>query len=595
MGQYRCTVLKPLVKPRVKHLQYSVFDIEGRDWSQFLVAGHYNGDEYHHFFSMDELIDHCFTDYQATGIGTVWAHFGGIYDFMFLIHEVLENKKYKISEMLPRGSGFLLIKVVQVKTGVEIVFRDSSAVLPFGLAKLTESFGVEHKKQKFDVSNIEGVTPELLDYLKDDCRGLYEVLEAYQNWDLIKKVGVQSTMASQAMKVFRLYLHRDLYALSDRQDRNIRAGYFGGRTEIFKPFYKGTENLYCYDVNSLYPTVMRDNEFPNKLEREVDYYTEDDMGFFDCTVEVPKMYIPPLPYVMPKVNKLVFPTGTFRGMWSNLELSYAQSLGVKIKRVHKGYLFSNGGYIFRDYIDDLYRRRLEAIEKGDGVGNIICKLLMNSCYGRFGLNKDREEIVFDDMSSGLKFKTEIKLKDGSSVYLMSKPKRLDSSFANVAISSWVTAASRVHMHKKFGEAGFENIYYTDTDSLFTTTEMETGSGLGELKEEYRAKRAIFLLPKTYFVEGFDFKKVAMKGFSNRKIQHFSFEDFEAALEGDLRAMKVTHDEKLATFMTAIRRFDTALAKLPKSEKAIRSKYDKREIFKSGQTFDSKALHVDLAI
>jgi len=39
-----------------------------------------------------------------------------------------------------------------------------------------------------------------------------------------------------------------------KEDAFIRRGYFGGHTDVYKP--KG-ENLYYYDVNSLYPYVMK--------------------------------------------------------------------------------------------------------------------------------------------------------------------------------------------------------------------------------------------------------------------------------------------------------------------------------------------------
>lgn len=592
---YRVSHLKPLKRPKVTKKPFATADIEAHDWSQFRVIGYYDGKEFRHFLSLHHFFLHSFKKLKDKNIEEVWVHFGGIYDFMFLIDEAIKSSRFKISEMMPRGSSFLLIKVLDTKTNREIVFRDSSAILPFGLAKITESFGVEHKKQKFDVSSIDEVTEELIDYLKDDCRGLYESIKAYEEWDLIKEVGVQATMASQALKVFRLYLDTEIKNLTDKEDAFIRPSYFGGRTEIFKPFYNNSKKpLYCYDVNSLYPTVMAEEEFPIAPTYYTDIYKENELGFYDCTVEVPKMYIPPLPFVHPKEVKLLFPTGVFRGMWTTLELNYARSLGVKILKVHNGVVCKSGGKIFEGYITSLYQKRLLAISHNDGVGNILCKLLMNSCYGRFGLNKDRHEIYFDDGGSGGTPWRELQLENNKSIYLMKEDKRLDDTFTNVGIASWVTSASRVKMHKLFMKAGPESVYYTDTDSIFTTTEMDCGEGLGELKKEYESNRAIFLLPKTYLAEGVDYKKIAMKGFSNRKIQHFTFEDFEMALEGDLKMLKVIHDEKLATFSTSVKRFNKVLTKLPKSPKGIKSTYDKRDIFKGKNGYDSRPLNVNIA-
>lgn len=41
------------------------------------------------------------------------------------------------------------------------------------------------------------------------------------------------------------------------EDTFLRHGYYGGHTDAYKPY---GQNLYNYDINSLYPFVMK--EFP---------------------------------------------------------------------------------------------------------------------------------------------------------------------------------------------------------------------------------------------------------------------------------------------------------------------------------------------
>jgi hypothetical protein len=400
-------------------------------------------------------------------------------------------------------------------------------------------------------------------------------------------------MASQAMRVLRLFLLKPMDGLRDSTDKFIRRAYFGGRTEIFKPFYSGKKKLKCYDVNSLYPFVML-QDMPGNYKSWSMVYDPKAMGFFEATVRVPHdMKIPPLPCManMGRSEKLIFPTGEFSGVFSTVELEYARSLGVEVLKTGLGVIFHNYGGLFRDFITKLYEMRMEAKKKGDGVTEILCKLLMNSCYGRFGLNKEKEELLFDDFSEGLIPHCEIKV-NGKIYPIMKRKKTLDKTFTNVAVAAWVTSLARIHMHKIYMQCQDE-LYYTDTDSIFTTKEFPSGSGLGELKLEYESNRAVFLLPKTYFAENTDdpFKKIAMKGFSNRKIKHFTFKDFFTALEGDLRHMRVVHDAKLATMKTAMKRYNTILTKMPKQEKALRSLYDKRTVYKVGKTYDSKPLQI----
>ena len=50
---------------------------------------------------------------------------------------------------------------------------------------------------------------------------------------------------------------RPIYIPNKNEDSFIRRAYYGGHTDTYKPY---GEDLYYYDVNSLYPFVMK--EFP---------------------------------------------------------------------------------------------------------------------------------------------------------------------------------------------------------------------------------------------------------------------------------------------------------------------------------------------
>jgi hypothetical protein len=67
------------------------------------------------------------------------------------------------------------------------------------------------------------------------------------------------------------------------------------------------------------------------------------------------------------------------------------------------------------------------------------------------------------------------------------------------ISAWVTALGRVRLGTKLLELGRE-VFYGDTDSVFTTVETACGTSLGEWKDEYAKDPivyAYFLAPKVY--------------------------------------------------------------------------------------------------
>lgn len=512
---------------------------------------------------------------------------------MFLIEAVLKSEKYELGVIIPRGSRILFFEVIYRKNPKENtkdklipekrIFRDSSALLPFSLARITTNFDVKHKKLDIDYKAIRTVTPKLLKYLEHDCRGLHEALEACFNWDLIKKAGAAFTTAGQALRILRTFIEVDFYGLSPKVDAFVRQGYFGGRTEIFKPVYKGKKPLHCYDVNSLYPTIMHDVEMPGNFEASTFDYFPDRHGFYEATVHVPDhLEIPPLGAKIK--DKLLFPVGTFSGVWSTLELEYAKSVGVKVLETRRGLLFENKGKFFRPFVETLWKIRENS--KKDSVDNTLAKLLLNSCYGRLGLRSDRKQIVVDEGQLGFKELRIIQFK-GKSLRIGTVPVDC-KSFSNVAIAAWVTSAARIHMHKLFSQCNFE-VYYTDTDSLFTTKKIKTGTGLGDLKLEYSCKSAVFLLPKTYLTEGQE-KKVVMKGFDKRKIQHFTIDDFKNALEGDLKHMKIIQEPKFATFKTALRM--GKLVTLTKGgTRQIKSLYSKRIIIKKGNNWTTKPIKI----
>lgn len=554
---------------------FAVVDLESAaGWVHFILGGIYDGETVHNFTSIGALLDCLFDQYDGWD---VFAHFGGVYDFLFFLsHAYFVDRSIEISPIVPRGSSILTFKLT--KNGKTIVFHDSSALFPFGLEQLTKSFGVTHTKGSIDYDKITHVTPELVKYLESDLKGLWESIDAFFNWPLVKAAGGSYTRASQALRIHRTMLKEDIWYLDQGMDEIIRQAYLGGRTEIFRPYYAGEKPLHHWDCNSLYPAVMRANVFPNAFDCVTKQFYPKRLGFYECEVMVPHdMYLPPLGVVgvVGGVEKFIFPRGRFKGMFSVAEINYARSLGVKITTA-KGYIFSNGGYLFLDYVDALY-----AIKERSREGTVdytIAKDLMTNLYGRYGLHDQKENLVIDDGSPGIMPGREVMI-NGRKIPFGTIAVELNT-FSNVAIAAYVTSYARIYMHRLMLTCGDE-LYYTDTDSIFTTKEFPVSTKLGGMKLVYDCAAAAFLLPKAYAVRqvnGFQFCK--MKGFDKKKIQHFTVDDFYQCLDGELRSIKVEVEPKFATFKTAMRSgFLVGMTK--KTTRELRAKYNKREIFREG--------------
>lgn len=554
--KYKPNALYPITKPQ-DQLKYGVYDIETNDWINHIVSGYYDEETgFKHFKTVKEFIEFSLT----TKVDVIFAHFGGKYDFLFLIDELV--KSYKDAELLiiPRAS---LILNMDITIGdKKLSFWDSSAILPFKLDTITKTFNTEVKKKKINYETITEITKELLEYLEADCVGLHQAIKKLWSWDFIKNSGASLTVASQAVKIFRSMLDVPLFALDKKLDVEIRTSYFGGRTEIFKPFYNNDKKpLNCYDVNSLYPSVMLDNEYPVRFKYYTGKYLKDACGFYDVTVTCPNIYYPLLGYKHVKTHKLIFPTGTFRGVYSIPELNKAIKLGYKIDKIHEGFIFEGKTGLFNDYVNQLYNKRLYS-EKGS-IDNVLSKLFMNSLYGKFGMNLTKENIVFDDGSEELTPYIQYK-----NIKLAKKDVELES-FNNVAIASYVTSYARLQLYKWIEKA--KNVYYCDTDSIFTPNEVESSSKIGDVKLEYQTNYACFLLPKTYITD----KSLKLKGF-DKEINHFSLEDFEHALKGEMMLQESKTGKGIKSFKQAIKS-GVILQKVESQIKRIKSTYDKRII------------------
>ena len=145
------------------------------------------GAEYRSFWGLDAIqqsLDFLYDNREAFDGYTFYAHNGGSYDMTFMFREgLLEDARFKVENCVEQNSSYIHVKVFV--GDCVIVFHDSLRLLPAGLAKLCKEFKVEHQKLTETV-NHDDITvdnymsfPQLPKYLENDCKGLYEVLQAF--------------------------------------------------------------------------------------------------------------------------------------------------------------------------------------------------------------------------------------------------------------------------------------------------------------------------------------------------------------------------------------------------------------------------------
>lgn len=442
-------------------------------------------------------------------------------------------------------------------------FADSFWLIPTSLKKAAESFSVETQKGSIDYDSISFNDYRSRRYCLDDCRALRQVIESYFEQDIFKGLRPKGTIASNAMQIYRTTIKTSLKSISKDMEHFIRRGYFGGRVEIFKMI---GSDLNVYDFNSLYPAVMVENSFPVGLPAWVSRFEKGVDGFYEAEIDYDdSVNIPALP--VSRDGKLIFPVGKFSGVFSSIELEASQRSGASFK-VKKGVIFHVSKNIFKKYVSDLYH--LKENSHSDSAMYLMTKLYLNGLYGKFGQRRTQSSIIrcsFKDAA-----------KEGLVPYmpehgLFIKQSESKGAYILPHIAAWVTSHARLKLFSRLNES----TYYCDTDSVFTSENLENDSKrLGALKFEKKVSEAVFLLPKVYHLSGsgsLSYSRV--KGFTRDSVKHLNIDDFKAALSGNRKSFNIEY-KKLFGIKESLRRF----GKCPVSGIAVKSLkqiYNKRII------------------
>jgi hypothetical protein len=114
------------------------------------------------------------------------------------------------------------------------------------------------------------------------------------------------TLSSIAFAIYRTnFMEKEIIPkLTGQIAENIRLSYTGGAVDMYLP--KG-ENIKCYDVNSLYPFVMKENDMPvgvpSYFEGDITKLYSNAFGFFYCNIKAPEGLNHPILQTRVKTNE----------------------------------------------------------------------------------------------------------------------------------------------------------------------------------------------------------------------------------------------------------------------------------------------------
>lgn len=570
----------------------------------------------------------------------VYLHNFSNFDGIFLL-KVMTDLSDHIKPIIKNGK-FIDIKFSFGK--YKIYFRDSYLLLPISLSNLSKSFNVENKSifPYLFVNNInvplnyEGIVPaynyftkitkeeysvyyknfssklwnlknEIIKYCNQDVITLHQIINKFsiEIFDLFRLDIVKyPTLSSLAFAIFRSnFLKKHKIPLITRKEiyNDFKVGYTGGSVDVYKPHGK---NIYYYDVNSLYPYVMKNCAMPVGLptyfEGNILKYEKEPFGFFEVEINAPEYLKNPLLQIRTETKngkRTISPLGNWTGFYFSEEIYNTMKLGYTFN-VLRGYIF-NKDIIFNEYVDILYDLKVNNIK--NSTRYTIAKLLLNSLYGRFGMNLERINHVIVNESDAIKYYNEFEIVD---VLILNNGKELISYIDNIddhdelfhlnisiPIASSITAYARNYM-SIFKNLPDIQVLYTDTDSIATDKKLDNkyiGSEIGQMKLEYKFDEVLFLAPKVYGGIIFSIEKnifeeiIKVKGLKNNIL---TFKDLLPLLNKN-NSLKISHEKWYKNIEQGNISINNEIYTLIMTDNKRKIIYDE-----NNQFVDTKAIYLD---
>lgn len=406
-----------------------------------------------------------------------------------------------------------------------LVAVDTMNYFPVSLEKVAASVGM--RKTDIDFSKVSDA--ELADHCRQDALIIYEAIKRMIAETVLSGLGsFKLTASSLSHSIYRHSFMKDKIMVSHKLEvvEFEQSAYTGGVTALSKLVQPGDPELYKLDVNSMYPSVMIDRQFPTQLiEFAGGVNTRILERFLNGYLVIARVKVntDEAVYPMRYDTFTAYPKGEFITTLTTESLKYALEkghiIGIEWMSVYMG------APIFKDFISEMYGRRLSASAEGDAAREMFFKSINNTLYGKFGQRRTEtvrigdadinEFCVYDafDGKTGEEWK---ELHAGGSILFIYQ--RGEARYTSYAIAAHITDYARGKLFELRRVAGPENVFYMDTDSLIVNAQgaknlnPQVSPGvLGALKIEDRASFFVGFAKKDYILgdvrrlKGFDVK------------------------------------------------------------------------------------------
>ncbi len=407
------------IRSPVKARKILTYDMEWIPGTlELRLIGVFDGSEYRTYTTPFDFLQNELTP-ENNG-GWFFAHAGGLADFQFLLQTLVE-RGYTVKAAFSGSSAI----IVEISVGTKkFLLIDSFWLLRSPLKKIGEAVGIPKLKDYIcpgssmvdgplgkkicDGVGCDHPPPEdpadpwcvfyspmaqLKTYNEQDNRILWTAIVQLQ--DGLQAMGSElcMTQASSAMKLYRrVYLDREIRTNRSINER-ARISYVGSRVEVYAPRCDVAD---YYDINSSFPYAMTFPAPGNMRGGSGRLPTgESEMFLADVEIEVPEMYLPPVPWRHPKEHRVYFPVGKWRSWLWGIDIRLLEEMGGKILKCHRSISFDQHNTL-EAYARDLYDRRKRSKTEFE---KMLYKLLLNSLYGKFGESPLKQAAYFHPEST----------------------------------------------------------------------------------------------------------------------------------------------------------------------------------------------------
>ena len=216
---------------------------------------------------------------------------------------------------------------------------------------------------------------------------------------------------------------------------------------------------------------------------------------------------------------------------TNIDLElFKENYDITYIKYHGGYKFKSVKGLFTEYIDYWTEQKINSKKEGNASLYLIAKLMLNSLYGKFGLNpkvRGKYPVLTEDGIRYELYPEEIR----DSIYVPV------ATFITSYARSYIIRSSEAIREYSLKKYGKDCYVYSDTDSihcLLNETDVEELSKvmdiddfrLGAWKLESKFTRGKYVRQKCYIEEYDDEIKATIAGLPKKLGKYITFENFK---------------------------------------------------------------------